>query len=194
MSINDLIIVGGGGHARSSIDVIELVGNYNILGIVDVKSKVGEYVNGYEIIGSDEDLEMLSAKNNMFHIALGQIGSPEKRKSIYNRLVQLNVTLPAIISPRAYVSKTAQIGQGSIVMHDALINSNAVIGNNCIINSKSLIEHDVIVEDNTHIATGAILNGGTRVCENSFIGSGVITKQGSVVATNSFIKANSIHV
>ena len=44
--------------------------------------------------------------------------------------------LPVIVSPNAYVSKRAQIGNGTIIYHDAIVNTNAKIGKNCIINKK----------------------------------------------------------
>ncbi len=32
-----IVLIGGGGHCRSAIDVIELTNKYEIIGIVDIK-------------------------------------------------------------------------------------------------------------------------------------------------------------
>ena len=55
--MQNLILIGGGGHCKSCIDVIEGVNDYKILGILDTADKVGQEVLGYKIIGTDSDIE-----------------------------------------------------------------------------------------------------------------------------------------
>ncbi len=188
----NIILIGGGGHCSSVIDVIEQQGLYNIAGIVDLKEKTGQKNSGYDIIGCDEDLNELSKEFRNFFITIGQLRSPQRRIEIYYILVQLKVHIPSIVSPMAFVSKHAAIGNGTVVMHMAQVNINAVIGNNCIINSKALVEHDASIGDHCHISTGALINGGTRVGEATFIGSGAVCREYIYIPARSFIKANSL--
>jgi sugar O-acyltransferase (sialic acid O-acetyltransferase NeuD family) len=187
-----LILIGGGGHCKSCIDVIEQEGRFEIAGILDVPEKIGTEVLGYPVIGSDDMIHELVKEYSHFFITVGQIGSPEIRVNIFDKLKQLGLELPVIISPNAYVSRHAILGEGTIVMHHALTNAGATVGLNCIINSKALVEHDAQIEDHCHIATGAIINGGVIVGKRSFVGSGVITKQYVTIPANSFIKAQSL--
>jgi sugar O-acyltransferase (sialic acid O-acetyltransferase NeuD family) len=187
-----LILIGAGGHCKACIDVIEQEGRFIIAGILDVPEKIGITVLGYPVIGSDEMLPELTRQHSNFFITIGQIGAPGIRKKIYQDLKRLGSTLPVIISPKAYVSPSAVIGKGTILMHHALVNAGATVGENCIINTKALIEHDAKIGDHCHIATGAIINGGVLVGTESFVGSGVITKQEAVIPQKSFIKANSL--
>lgn len=186
-----IILIGGGGHCTSVIDVIEQQSVFEIAGILDLKEKIGHKNLGYKIIGCDDDIPVLIKDYRNFFITLGQLHNPEKRIKLYNSLKGYNANLPTIISPLAYVSKHAVIGTGTVVMHFAQVNANANIGSNCIINSKALIEHDTIIEDHCHISTGAIINGGTIIGRESFIGSGAITKQYIEIPPNSFVKANT---
>jgi sugar O-acyltransferase (sialic acid O-acetyltransferase NeuD family) len=187
-----ILLIGGGGHCRSVIDVIEQSNLFEIVGIIDVQQKVGNNLFAYNILGTNDDI--LSFKNDVdaFHITIGQIGISDKRANLFDILKKQGLKFPVIISPLAYVSKHASIGEGTIIMHHAIVNAGATIGRNCIINTKSLIEHDAIVGDHCHIATGAIINGGVNVGRDSFIGSGAISKQNSIIPSGSFIKANSI--
>ncbi len=187
-----ILLIGGGGHCKSLIDVIEQEGRYQIAGILDQPQRVGEKVMGYEIIGCDDDLQKLISTIRYAIIAIGQITSADTRIALYNRLTAIGFELPTIISPRAYVSSHASIGKGTIIMHDALINAGATVGDNCIINTKALIEHDTVIEGHCHISTGVVLNGGTVVKEGSFIGSNAVSKEYTVIAEKSFIKAGSI--
>ena len=190
--MKEIILIGGGGHCKSVIDVIEQEGKFQIIGIVDKPELLGVKVLGYPVIGNDSDLVDLSKKYRYALVTVGQIKSSSLRERLFKLAVKVGLTMPNIISPRAYVSKHAMIGQGTVIMHDALVNANAKIGENCIINSKALIEHDAIIEDFCHIATNTVINGAAIVRQGSFVGSGVITKQGVKVEKNSFIKAGSL--
>ncbi|MCK4527553.1 acetyltransferase [candidate division WOR-3 bacterium] len=182
-----IILIGGGGHCKSCIDVIEQEGKYQIAGIVDVSEKLHQKVLGYEIIATDDDLPQLAHEYENFLITLGQIKSPEKRIRIFQTLKESGAKLPVIISPLAYVSKHAEIGDGTIIMHQALINAGAKIGKNCIVNTKVLIEHDAIIGDHCHIATGAIINGGVRVGSGTFFGSNAVCKEYIEIGENAVI-------
>ncbi len=178
---DNLLLIGAGGHARSCIDVIEQQGEFNICGFV-VKQEEN-YIKqlGYEAIGTDDDLPDLRRNFEYALITVGQIRSANVRESIYKKVSAMGFRFPIIISPRAYVSRHASIGAGSIVMHGAIVNAGVKVGNNCIINSRALLEHDTTVEDHCHISTGAILNGGVSVGAGSFIGSGCLVKEGITI-------------
>ncbi|MDO9305942.1 MAG: acetyltransferase [Sulfuricurvum sp.] len=187
-----ILLIGGGGHCKSVIDVIEAEGTYTIAGIIDQKEFIGQKVLGYEIIGCDDDLEELFIHSKHAVITVGQIKSPDIRIKLFNTLKSIGYQLPAIISPFAYISKHSTIDEGTIIMHHALINVGVKIGRNCIINSKALIEHDATIEDHCHISTGAIVNGGTVVGQGTFFGSNAVSKEYAIVAEKSFIKAGSV--
>jgi sugar O-acyltransferase (sialic acid O-acetyltransferase NeuD family) len=187
----NLILIGAGGHARSCIDVIEHEGKFKIAGIVGLESELGLQVYGYEVVATDKDLATLIGKAHFALIALGQISSPDVRVSLYQRASKAGFELANVISPSAYVSPSAQIGSGTIVMHGAVINSGVKVGSNCIINSRTLLEHDTQVLDNCHISTGAILNGGVLVEEGCFIGSGTIVKEGVSIGERSVVGMGS---
>lgn len=186
-----LILIGGGGHCAACIDVIEQEGRFEIVGIVD-KDTSGEMLLGYPILGGDDDLQALRASCDHALITIGQIKSPSIRIRLFEFAKSFGFTLPSIVSPRAYVSKHATLGEGTIIMHDALINARAAIGRNCIINTKALVEHDGVVEDNCHISTGAIVNGSAIVREGTFVGSNAVTKESVETKERDFIKAGSL--
>jgi sugar O-acyltransferase (sialic acid O-acetyltransferase NeuD family) len=187
-----IILIGGGGHCKSVIDVIEQESRFIIEGIVDLPAKKGEKVLSYEILANDDDIVELTEHYKYFFITIGHLHSPKRRIEIYKLLKQYKRILPVIISPTAYISKNAKIEEGTIIMHQVVINADAFIGKNCIINNKALIEHDAVIGDHCHISTGAIVNGGVNVGEKSFFGSGAVSKQYVNIPKNSYIKANSI--
>ena len=186
-----LILIGGGGHCKSCIDVIEQEGKYTIVGILDYMQLVGQSLLDYEFIGTDDDMDKFIADGCTFLVTVGQIRSAGIRKRLFKQLQDKNATIATIISPHAYVSRHANIAQGTIIMHDALVNAAAKVGENCIINSKALIEHDAVIEDHCHISTAAVVNGGTRIKEGTFFGSNAVSKEYVETACEDFIKAGT---
>jgi sugar O-acyltransferase (sialic acid O-acetyltransferase NeuD family) len=188
----DLIIVGAGGHALSCIDVIEQQRKFSIAGLVGLENEIGSIVNGYKVIATDSELPELAKIYPSALISVGQIKNVDVRITLFQKCAQAGFSMATVISPTAYVSPYAQIGEGSIIMHGAIINSSAKIGNNCIINSRSLIEHGSIVGDNTHISTGVIVNGDVTIGANCFIGSGSIVKESISIGSNCLIGMGQI--
>ena len=190
--MKEIILIGGGGHCKSVIDVIEQESQFVIVGIVDKPKLIGTDVLDYPVIGSDSDLESLAKIYTYALVTVGQIRTSESRIKLFNLAKKVGFSLPSIISSRAYVSNHTFIGNGTVVMHNAFINAGASIGDNCIINSKALIEHDCKISNHCHISTNAIVNGGVTIEEGCFIGSGAVTNNSITIKKNSFIKAGSI--
>lgn len=190
------MLFGCGGHAKSCIDVIEKDSRFEIVGLVGQAHEVGTEVLGYPVIATDQNLDGLRKLSNHACIAVGQIKSPDLRISLFNKLASDGWQLPSIVSPFAYVSKSAQISIGTVVMHGATVNSGAKLGKNCIVNSHSLVEHDCIIGDHCHIATGAILNGAVTLGDACFVGSravireGISIKQGSIITLGEVVRKN----
>ena len=189
----NIVLVGGGGHCISVIDIIENGNEFNILGILDSNSKENNLL-GYKILGGDNLIPELVNENTYFLITVGQIKSSSTRKNIAKTLAKNNAKLGTVISSLSYVSKHAHIEEGSVIMNHAVVNAKAKIGKNCIINTKSNIEHGVSVGEFCHISTCAVVNGDSVVEKGSFIGSnatisnGILIKENSIISAGKFIK------
>ncbi len=184
--LSPLLLLGGGGHCRSVIDVLEEA-SYPIAGIVHGKDCDFSSIYDYPALGHDENLARLRKEYNSALVTVGQIKSPAVRQKLFARLQELDFMLPSIISPLAHVSRHAYMGQSSIAMHQSLINAGVSIGDNCIINTRALIEHDSHVNNHCHIAVNAILCGGVTIGEGCFIGAGAIVRENVRIGKNCII-------
>ena len=189
----NLVLIGGGGHCVSVIDIIENGNEFNILGILDANITENNIL-GYKILGGDNLIPELVNENTYFLITVGQIKSYSTRKKIAEILIKNKAKLATIISTLAYVSQHATIGEGSIIMNGAVVNAKTNIGKNCIINTKSNIEHGVSIGDFCHISTCAVVNGDSVIGNGTFIGSNatisndVSIKENSIISAGKFIK------
>lgn len=188
-----IYLIGAGGHCKSCIDVIESTGDFKIGGLFDLKKNQGQKIGDYEIIGGDEDIHRYVKPGHEFLLTMGQIKTADVRLKSAELLKNLGAALATVVSPRAYVSKTARVQPGTIVLHDVIVNSYAQVGAHCILNTRCLVEHDAIVEDFCHISTGAILNGNVHVQKKSFVGSLSVLQEGLVVPEDSVLSAGTFH-
>lgn len=189
MHQKNLILVGGGGHCKSVIDVAESAG-YNILGILDMPEEVGKSVFDYKVIGTDDEIPQY-VDIAEFIITVGFIKNPAIRIRIYNRIKEVGGKLATIVASTAHVSRYATLGEGTVVMHQAVVNAGAQIGDNCIINTFCNIEHDVVIGDQCHISTGAMVNGDCKIGEGVFIGSQSVLANGITVGEDIIVGAGS---
>jgi sugar O-acyltransferase (sialic acid O-acetyltransferase NeuD family) len=187
LSSPPILLVGAGGHARACIDVIEQMGSFTIAGLIGTEDQVGVKILGYNVLGIDQDLPRLIEKYSHGLVTVGQIKQPDIRIRLFTLLQQSGAALPAIVSPRAYVSPHAALAAGTIVMHGAIVNAGATVGRNCIINSHALIEHDATIADHCHVATAAAINSGVRVGAGTFIGSNCCVRQGTSIGERCII-------
>lgn len=186
-----LILIGGGGHAKACIDVIESCKDYKINGIIDLADKIGTNTLGYPIIGNDKDIEKYIRQDYWFLVTIGHIKNAIPRENAYKNVITSGGKLATIISPLAYVSKHATVKEGSIIMHGAKVNAASHVGANCIVNTNADIEHDTFIDNNTHISTHSVINGGCRIGNRVFIGSCSVVTQNVHICDDVIIGAGT---
>jgi len=186
-----LILIGGGGHCKSVIEVAECAG-YEIKGILDMPDEVGKDVlPGHKVIGTDDEIPQYVEECD-FIITVGFIKNPALRIKLYNKVKAAGGRLATIIASTAHVSKYAELGEGTVIMHHAFVNAGAKIGDNCIINTFVNIEHDAEVGNQCHISTGTMVNGECKIGENCFIGSQSVCANCIEIASDIIVGAGSV--
>lgn len=196
MQNKTLILIGGGGHCKSVIDVAESAG-FTIRGILDTPENVGKKVLDYTVVGTDDQINDF-VRESVFLVTVGQIKDATLRIKLHQKVAEAGGKLATIIAETAYVSKHAILGEGTVIMHHAVINADARIGRGCIINTFANIEHDAEIGDFCHISTGAMVNGNCKVGGETFLGSqsvmvnGTEITPGCVVAAGSMVRKNII--
>ena len=185
-AVQSILLVGGGGHCRSVIDVLEAAG-IAVAGVVDRAAAELSDVLGHPVLGTDEDLPRLAREHRFALVTIGQIASPQPRQRLAERLTALGFVLPAIVSPLARVSPHAVIGPGTVVHHFAVVNAGARVGAHCIINTRALIEHDAGIGDFCHVSTAAVVNGGASLGNGTFLGSGAVCRDNTAIGADCFV-------
>jgi len=182
-----LILIGAGGHARASIEVIERTERFNIFGLIGLTNEVGSSQLGYNVIGTDDEIALFLDGCRNAIITMGHINSPDKRIALYEKALSIGFKFPTIVSPNSVIARDSVIGPGTLVMNSAIVGASVRIGSNSILNSGAMVEHDSIIHDHTHISTKATVNGGVTIGSGCFIGSGSVIKEGVTIGDNSIV-------
>ena len=190
MAEKKLILIGGGGHCRSVIDVIEASGR-EILGIIEQPQFEPDNVLGYPVLGSNDVISRYVDEAE-FVITVGQIKSAAVRQHLVDEVVKAGGRFAIIISPLAHVSHYASIGEGTVVMHNVVVNAGAKVGSQCILNTRCTIEHDTVVGDFCHISTHAVINGGSSIGDRVFIGSNTVVAQVLSITSDVVVGAGGV--
>jgi len=192
MAKKKIVLIGGGGHCKVVVSILNKLDEFEIAGVVD-NYKLESFINGIRIIGSDDDLKDIYKSG--IHNALITVGSTKenaKRYRLFNMAREIGYKFPVIISPEAIVDKSVKIDEGTVVMPGSIINIDSSIGKNCIINTGAIIEHDCKIGNHCHITPGVHISGAVNIDELSFIGIGATIIQGIKIGKNVTIGAGSV--
>lgn len=193
--MEDIILIGGGGHCKSVIDTIQGLNQFNIIGIVDLPEKIGFKINNVEIIGTDEMLGIYFNRGiKKAFITLGSTGDPIHRKDLYHHAKNIGFSFPVIVDTTAIIGKKVELEEGIFVGKGCIINTNTQIGKHSIINTGSIIEHDCKIGKFSHIAPGTTLSGGVLVGDSVHIGTNTTIIQNINIGSHTLIGAGSVVV
>lgn len=190
--MKNIVIIGGGGHAKVLASVIKKNNDFSILGYTD-KKDCGS-LPGINYLGDDSLLEKLIIDKicNNAALGVGQINLNNKRRAIIKRLLNIGLEFPHVISKDSIIGNDVEIGNGTVVFDGVIINSGTKVGSFSIINTGVIIDHDCEIGDYTHIATGAVLSGGVKVKNNSMIGAGATIIQYKEIGERCMIGAGAV--
>lgn len=187
-NMEDIVIIGFGGHAKVVADSIELSMKYNIVGYTDIEKRASHY----RYIGTDDRLiELYQSGVRKAVIGLGYLGRSNKRDEIVSFARDIGYEFPVICDSTAIVSKNVVIGEGTYVGKNVVINADSRVGKYCIINTGSIVEHENVVGDYSHISVGTILCGEVSIGHHSMIGAGTTVIQCKTIGNNCVVGANS---
>jgi UDP-perosamine 4-acetyltransferase len=160
-----VVILGGGGHAKVVVDILEEMARFEIAGYC-APEPTPDGLLGYPWLGADDALR---PEREAVFVA---IGDNRRRMDCIDSLRQRGFRLINALSPRAVISKHVTLGDGVVVMPGAVINAGARIGDGAIINTNASVDHDCEIRACAHIAPGTALAGWVRVGEGAFLGVG----------------------
>ncbi len=123
------------------------------------------------VIGKTSDLKVYAGTAK--HIVIG-IGNNKLRESFHQQLELLSIYPITLIHPFAFVSTSATLGHGSVVLAGAVVGANSTLGVGTIVNCHSTVDHDSTLGDFAHLGVGVHLAGGACIGKSAFLQAGTV--------------------
>ncbi len=188
--MEEIVILGAGGHGKVVIDIVEKMGRYRILGLVDNSpEKLGREYLGYRVIANEDGLSALSTT-----LALVAVGDNFSRRTFIERVIGKapGLNFVTAIHPSAQIGRDVEIGAGTVIMAGATINSGTRIGRHCIVNTQGSLDHDCILGDYSSLAPGAICGGNVTLGAGASINLGASVIHGITIGEHAVVGAGAV--
>lgn len=183
--MKDVVLVGG---FHEIIDLCEECGR-NVVGIID-NSLVGNYY-GVPVIGADADAASLFSRYCDCELIITP-DSPKVRERLVNYYRNLGYHFATVVSPYAHVSKSAEIGEGTVIQTGVNVSSATKIGIFCKLNSCCNVMHDNVLADFSTIAPNAVLLGRVNAGRGAYVGANSTILPGIVIGSHSTVGAGAV--
>lgn len=181
-------IYGASGLGVETLDILiqmnAATGRQDIQPVFLDDAPPSDKVAGHPVIALDD-----AEPGSLVSIAIGE---PEIRHKLRKSTLEAGLKLSSIISPSAFVSQLADIGDGAIIAPFCSVQAHARIGDNVAVNTAAIVGHDVVVGTDTTLSSMVNLGGATQVGSRAYIGMGALVKEGLSIGHSTIVGMGSV--
>ena len=170
-----LHILGDGGHSLEIEDLAKFLG----------------YSDVSRLSIHDEELTLSRMTRTGNRIVIG-VGNPSARLQINKKIKKLGLEFTNLVHPNSNISKSASIGDGSVIQFGVSITSNVRIGEGVLVNLNSTIGHGAILGSGVVVNPNASISGECSIGDGVLIGSGAIILAGIQIGDNAKVGAGAV--
>jgi len=201
-----LVLIGGGEHAGVVADAAATdPDRWDVVGFTDpdvgAKLATGPTGSGLRHLGDDRaglagfEEQALDDRPDLV-LAVGGVGDPAARRRVTQTVEDVaSWTRWAVVVHRAaWVSPSAELADGTVVLAGAVINAGARVGAHGIVNTRAVVEHDVRIGSYVHVGPGAVIGGAARIGSDVTIGLGALIRDHIAVGDGAVIGMGAVVV
>jgi sugar O-acyltransferase (sialic acid O-acetyltransferase NeuD family) len=193
--VRDLLVVGGGGFARETVEAVRAVNarrtTWRLCGLLDDSPGMhGTEVAGVPVIGPIELVHHHPAA--LVVLTTGRPDNYVSRPLIAARLGLPDSRYATIIHPTATVGVTCTVGAGSVLLAHVDMTADVAVGRHVAVMPQVVLPHDALVDDFATIASGVRLGGACHVAEGAYIGAGACLRENITVGPRALVGMGSV--
>jgi sugar O-acyltransferase (sialic acid O-acetyltransferase NeuD family) len=171
--IPEFVVLGDGALAREMVDLI-----------TEIYSDVSKI-----FLASPADEVAIVDSLPEAHLVLG-VAKPAVRHSQLLRFQ--GRSFPVLLHPRAGVSRSANLGRGTVVCAGAVVGPGAILGSGCLVNWNATLGHDCRLEGAVCVSPQAAVSGRCQLGRRTFVGAGAVILEGMNCGADSVIGAGAV--
>ncbi|WP_081942187.1 acetyltransferase [Spirochaeta lutea] len=170
-------------------EIVELIGEDSSLQIVGYTDLVQYGDCEQKYLGSDQGFLMSEIDTSIRFVVSPD--SPRIRKKLFESYYQLGMGPQTVISDKAYISKSAKLGNGSLIQRFSSVSSNSTLGNGVRLNYYANVTHNVEIGDYSVLAPGCTVLGGSKIGNCTYIGANAVIHPKVQIGSNVIIGAGA---
>lgn len=185
----NLLIIGAGCCGLAAKETAEAMGCFQKISFLD--DNIKELPDGSDILGTVKEFANFATEYSNVFVA---IANPEIKLNLLKKIKETTpYKIATLISPKAYISPTAQIMQGSLVEAMAVVNTGSIIAIGCIIGAGSVVNHCSMCCEGVHMECNATVADNTLVPAGTYIDSGIVYKRDKIEVNDLFLDEERWH-
>ncbi len=159
----NLLILGAGQYGMVAKEIAESMGDFEKIAFLDDKNEMA--------IGKLSDYLKFV---NEFDSATVAVSNADVRLQYMEKLERADLHIITLVSPKAYIAPSSQIGKGSIIEPMAVINANSAVGNGTIVCAGAIVNHNATVGKGCLLQCGSIVTAASTVPDRTRLNYGEI--------------------
>ena len=185
-----LVVIGSSGHAQSVLEAADSAG-FVVDGTISTENSDGD-IGFASLISALHDVDIVTTA-----LALGH-GVNHVRFRAFEEVLSVfpQAQFPPIVHSSAWVSPTASLGRGAVVLAQASVGSGSTLGAGALINTGASLDHDSTLSDFASLGPGSRTGGNTLIGPRTMLGlqAGILERrtigEDSVVGAHSLVIEN----
>lgn len=189
-----VIIIGAGGHAREVAEILrhqaQQSNSLSLVGfVVDDPENHNKTVSDLPVLG---DWSWFEEADRSELAVVCAIGSPQLRQQLAQRAISKELRFTNAVSPLAYISPDAKIGEGVMIFPHVFVSVDSLIADHAVLNAGATVSHDSQVGRYGTLAPGVHLAGNVSVGEGCNLGIGSSVMNGVSIGEWSVVGAGAV--
>jgi sugar O-acyltransferase (sialic acid O-acetyltransferase NeuD family) len=176
----ELIIVGSGGFARETAQLVATLPEWRLAGFLDDDpARHGTLVDGVPVLAAVTEAGRWP--DARFVVCTGNPRDFASRAQIVERLGLPPHRYATLVHPTAWVSPSSATGPGSVLLAQVVLTAAVQVGSHVAIMPQTVLTHDDVVESFATLASGVRVGGAARIGVGAYLGAGALVREGVTV-------------
>jgi len=185
-----IIILGARGMGMDIADTISCLAAEGkplaVHGFLDDDTSThGSKVGDHPVLGGLADAARFP--DCLFVNGIGTSGSRHLKPTLITKTGVPDDRWLTVVHPRAFVSPSAKVGRGTVLLANVSVCADAVLGDHVMVLPNSVISHDTVVEDYSTIASGVCVSGRCIVRRGAYLGSNSSIRENTVIGAGALV-------
>ena len=195
MTPTPLLLVGGGGFARETLELVRAVNavtpTWRVVGVLDDDPGMhGCRIHDAQVIGPSEAVH--DHPDALVTACVASPGNPLGRLALAARLRLGPERYATLVHPSAVVPQSAWIGAGSVLHAGTVLTADVTLGAHVAVMPAVVLTHDDRVGDGVTFGAGACVAGGVTIEDGAYVGCGALLREHVVVGSGAVVGMGAV--